>query len=559
MGWMSHASPAVSSAPSGARSGSHRLTPPAGSWADDLWAKLTATPELRRRTEWVIVGIITLIAALLRFVALGHPHRLVFDEVYYVLDGWSLSNEGYEAKYPEDGRDLFAAGTVYAYNPDEPSYVVHPPLGKYLIGWGMHLIGPENAFAWRAAVAFFGTLAVPLLYLVARKLLSNVPLAAIAALFLAIDGHAIVTSRISILDGLLMFFVLLGFLFLLYDREHQRRQLLDWVAKWRARQPASTEDAPPEQPGWGPILWNRPWLLAMAIALGLASSIKWSGAYFLAAFCLATIVIDLFARREAGIRLWFSAATLKQGWASFLISVPAAIAVYLASWTGWLATSGGFYRDWVEGEPATRAWTGALEWVPYSIQNLWHYHSEAFRFHSGLASDHPYNSGPLEWPFLLRPTAFSYEYSKAGEPGCMFNECVTAITSLSNPLIFWLGTIGIVFLAMYVFVNPSWRYGLILTGYFAGWVPWLITGRTSVYHFYVIAWLPFMLLAAVVALQTIAGSPRDDRRSRTVVINIVAGFLGACVLVSLWFLPVWTGITIPTWYWHTTHWLPGWK
>lgn len=555
------------------RTGSRRLAPPTGSWADDVWSKWTATPQLRRRTEWLIVGIITLIGVLARFIRLGHPAQLVFDEVYYVLDGWTLVNLGYEAEWPEEGREMFAAGDLHAYT-DDPSYVVHPPFGKYLIGWGMQLFGAEHAFAWRIGVAVLGALAVPLLYLVGKKLFQSIGLAAIAAGFLALDGHAIATSRISILDGPLMFFVLLGFLFLLYDRDQQRAQIASRVRAWRERAHASDPsiplDAPPSRwtltvrppkvrppgPDWGPVLWNRPWLVAMALSLALAASIKWSGLYFLAVFCLVTIGVDAAARKQAGVTFWLSGAVLKQGWVSFLLTIPVAAVVYVASYAGWFITGRGFYGDWAQGAIEDRAWGGALEWVPLSLQNFWHYQSEIFGFHSQLSADHPYASAPLEWPFLLRPTAFSYEYF---DEGCGAHRCVEAVTSISNPLMFWLGTVAIVFLIMMLFVRPRWPYVAILAGYAAGYLPWLLTARSAVYHFYVIAWLPFMFLAAALALQTLAGSPRDDRRARTPAVNIVAGFLILAVIVSIAFYPLWTGLPIPEWYWSLTHWLPGWR
>ncbi|NLT26160.1 MAG: phospholipid carrier-dependent glycosyltransferase [Microbacteriaceae bacterium] len=535
------------------RTGAHRLAPPGGSWADDLWARATATPARRRRLEWAIVAVLTLVAAAIRFIRLGDPHRLVFDEVYYVLDSWTLVNEGYEARFPDEGgREAFAAGDVGAYDPEQPAYVVHPPFGKLLIGWGMQLLGPEHAYAWRAAVALLGTLAVPLLYLVGRRLFGSIALAAIAAGFLAIDGHAIATSRISILDGLLMFFVLLGTLFLLLDREQQRRQMLAWPERWRAKHGPGTPLI------GGPVLLARPWLVAMAVALALATGIKWSGAVWLAAYCLLSLGFDAAARREAGIQGWLPAALLGQSWASFLLTIPLAIAVYIATWWGWLSTSGGYYRQWAANPD--HAWDAPLSWVPAPLQSLWHYHAQAFGFHGGLHGDHPYISPAYEWPFLLRPTAFSYEYTTGAEtPACLADRCVTAITSLSNPLIFWLGTIAIVFVLLYAFVRPNWRYAVLLVGYGAGWLPWLVTGRTSIYHFYVIAWLPFMLLAAAFALQVIAGSPRDDRRQRGPIMTVLAAFLGLVALVSLWFGPVWTGVLIPEWYWSTTHWLPGWK
>ena len=535
----------------GAR-GSHRATGPTGSWLDDLWSRWTATPALRRRTEWILIGAITLVALLVRTIALGHPRILVFDETFYVKDAWSLVHLGYEAAWPDDANDGWAAGMPGDWL-DSPSYVVHPPFGKYLIGLGMLLFGTESAFGWRIAVATIGTLAVPLLYWVAKLLFRSIPLASIAAAFLAIDGHAIVTSRISVLDGPLMFFGLLGFLLILYDRRWQRRRLADFVDRWKH----AGHDAPPR---FGPVLWNRPWLVAAAVVLALASSIKWSGAYFLAAFCLYAVIDGAFARHRLGIRHPIISGIFAQGPAAFLITIPLAILVYLATWTGWFVTDGGYYRTWAE--EAGNAWNGALSWVPLPLQSFWHYQSEVAKFHMTLSSEHPYNSAPYQWPFLLRPTAFSYVYSNPeDDPSCHVSLCVEAITSISNPLIFWFGTISIVFLIMMLFVRRHWQHIAILVGYAAGYGPWLINGieRASVYHFYAIAFLPYMILASLAAIETIAGSPTDSRRSRTAAINVLVAFMVVIVLVSALFLPVWTGIRIPGWYWELTHWLPGWK
>ncbi len=48
---------------------------------------------------------VTLLAAVLRLVGLGHPHSLVFDETYYVKDGWSIVHLGYEGTWPANPSD----------------------------------------------------------------------------------------------------------------------------------------------------------------------------------------------------------------------------------------------------------------------------------------------------------------------------------------------------------------------------------------------------------------------------------------------------------------------
>src|SRR5690606_3111114 len=166
---------------------------------------------------------------------------------------------------------------------------------------------------------------------------------------MAVDGHAIVLSRVALLDNFLMLFVLLGFIAVLLDRGHSRRRLDAWLASH-------------ENHDWGPALWWRPWLFAAGLTFGLASAVKWSGLYFLAVFAVYTVLVDALARRRAGVTFWLSGTIFKQGPVSFLLTVPVAASVYLASWTGWFATSGGYYRNWAAD--AGNAWQGALAWVP---------------------------------------------------------------------------------------------------------------------------------------------------------------------------------------------------
>ena len=77
------------------------------------------------------------IAAILRFVHLGLPNSLVFDEVYYANEGQQLLDHGVEWKTETD-----SAGNVTASYAD---YVVHPPLGKWMIAVGIKLVRQQLA------------------------------------------------------------------------------------------------------------------------------------------------------------------------------------------------------------------------------------------------------------------------------------------------------------------------------------------------------------------------------------------------------------------------------
>src|SRR5690606_4460396 len=166
------------------------------------------------------------------------------------------------------------------------SFVVHPPLGKWIIALGMGLFGAGNSAAWRLAVALIGTATVLLLYFVAKELTRSITVASIAGLLLAIDGLSLVMSRVGLLDRILTFFILLGLFFILLDR----RRSIPLVER------AASDGS---EPLWGRVIWRRPWVVAAGVALGAATAVKWSGLYALAGFGIYLVVTDALARRRA--------------------------------------------------------------------------------------------------------------------------------------------------------------------------------------------------------------------------------------------------------------------
>ena len=130
------------------------------------------------------------IAALTRLWNLGYPASLVFDETYYVKDALSLSLEGHEKSWPDGADAAFQSGGVFGYL-DQAAFVVHPPLGKWLIATGIWITGPEVSTGWRLSTAVLGIATVGLIMLVALKLFRSTPVAILAGFLLAIDGLAI--------------------------------------------------------------------------------------------------------------------------------------------------------------------------------------------------------------------------------------------------------------------------------------------------------------------------------------------------------------------------------
>lgn len=517
---------------------------------DRFTTRLQSDPRAMRLYSWLAPTIVVLIAGILRIWDLGNAHDLMnqFDETYYVKDAWSLAHLGYEGSWPAPegttANNEFLSGNVNFFSSD-PSFVVHPPLGKWIISLGMMAITPTSGWGWRIMTALLGTAAVLLLMFIAKRLTNSTTFAVIAGLLMAIDGLAISMSRVALLDTPLLFFVLLGFLFVLKDRDRTMARIAQTVAaRYEGDQP----------PLWGPILWNRPWIVAAGAALGAACAVKWSGVWALAGLGVYLVVTDALARRRAGVLVW-PTDSLRQGAATFVLLVPVAFVVYLASWTGWLVTDGGYDRHAADANPATGFWS----WVPLPLQSLWIDHVTMYNAASGIVSDHVYKSAAWQWPLLLRPTGMYYHHAQFGREGCAAtNGCSAVISSIPNPLIWYAGVAAVLYLAYRFIVVRDWRYALVLTGVAVTYLPWLFFPERTIFQFYTVLILPFMLLALTFALRDIAGPRHADPYRRLTGQRLVWVFLGVAVVLSAFWYPVISAMTVPYDFWRLHNWMQGW-
>lgn len=524
-----------------------RLTPQPpeevrGSRFDDWFAYVLRTPARQRAWYWGAPLAVLLLAAITRLWNLGTPHALVFDETYYVKDAYSLTQYGYEGKWADGANPLFESGDMSSLSA-AAEYVVHPPLGKWMISLGIQWFGVDNAFGWRFTTAIAGIIAVWVLMMVMRRLSGSTLLAVIAGLLFAVDGSAIVMSRVAILDNWVMLFSLLGAAAVLADRAGHERRLTERLAWVRSGGGVAS---------WGVAFWWRPWLVTAGVMFGAATAVKWSGLWFLAAFGLYLVGVDALARRSLGLPKWWQAAVFTQGPIAAILLVVPATAVYLTSWLGWITTSGGWKRDWA----ATTGYSGPLpEWLASLIA----YHQQAYGYHVSLSSPHPYQANPLSWLFMIRPTSMYYVGSTLGENGCPLDSCSSAITGIGNPLIWWAAAIAAFYLYYRLIRHREWQVGFILLGLAAGYLPWLMYLNRTVFQFYSIAFEPFLILGLTWCIGLILGKRGDpwDRRDRGVL--TVAVYLTLVVVVSAFYYPLMSGMQIPFWFWNSHIWLPSWR
>ena len=173
------------------------------------------------RLDTIALVAIVIGAALIRFVSLGRPVELIFDELFYARDAcW------------------YVFGSESVCGVTELASRTHPPLGKWLIGSGIAAFG-YDPFGWRVAVAVAGTLSVALVYLLAWRLLRGIgsggaaTVGAIAASgLLATDFLHLVHSRVGMLDAFIALFVIGAVTFVVLDRDRARERVdLTWW--WR--------------------------------------------------------------------------------------------------------------------------------------------------------------------------------------------------------------------------------------------------------------------------------------------------------------------------------------
>ena len=238
--------------------------------------------------------LIALASFVLRVINLGLPKGFVFDEVYYVDAARDLLKYGVEV----DGAN--------------PEFIVHPPIGKWLIASGIRLFG-DTEFGWRLASAVFGTLLILLVARLVHVLFYSPLLTALSAALMAVDGLLLVHSRTALLDLFLTFFTVLGVL-----------------------------------------LWHRNRHIWAGIAFGLAIGCKWSAIYFVAVIGLIAVYRILIAH---DIR-----KSVKPIAAKFAQYGLLPVFVYMLTWTGWFISDRGWSRQWSTNP--------LLSWLHYHSEML---------------------------------------------------------------------------------------------------------------------------------------------------------------------------------------------
>jgi dolichyl-phosphate-mannose--protein O-mannosyl transferase len=378
----------------------------------------------------------------LRIQHLGEPQSYTFDEELFVKN-------------------------AHNYLVGAPDLNDHPPLGKLAMAAGMLAFG-YNALGFRFASLCFGIQNVVNAYWLGRCAFRSERSGWFAAAFTAADGFFIAYSRVALLDGFLTCLVLFSVLAALTAR-------------------------------------NGRGVACAAILVGLATSVKWSGA-----FALFPCLLALLAERRVRWRafLWFA-----------LVPV-----VHASIWMLALKLTG-------------RPWTPLALFE--TMRDLFKHHVELGHRHNDLAS--PWYT----WLVLYHPIvvkwwlhgATHHYVSSAGNPVLWFPATALALLvplfALARrllPLRRWL-EVGV----LRAIETLSLRGELLcVAGWFALLSPWIV-GRGSYTFFY--HYLPCHAFALVLLAGVTSRLERAFPRG-------VRSFTIACSLAFVYFAPVWGDFSI---------------
>src|SRR5437660_12038584 len=329
---------------------------------------------------------------------LSPPNGQVFDEVYFPVDA-----------YIDFKNTQCHPHSIFC-----PYSDPEPPLAKEIIGageWGYgwyratfqgahgsYIDLGFNTFGWRIAACLFGTLCVPMMYLLGRRLLPNRIFALAAATLVCFDGMFFIQSRIGMIDIFPIFFILASyFLFLVHIQSRSfNTSMLSLVA------------------------------LGTVLGIGIAS--KWIvlAAWASIVFVMLLRIILRSLDFEFGPLGWpFLSWRRGEGPVISNVFCPTYLAVAIIAL---VIIPLGIY---------------VLAWYPFflrgqfqSLADLINYQVQSCDYHRNLKATHPFGSPAWSWPFLARPVLYYAEYSKLGTDVFTGQPLIARMSNLGHP---WIG------------------------------------------------------------------------------------------------------------------------
>jgi dolichyl-phosphate-mannose-protein mannosyltransferase len=402
-----------------------------------------------------------------------------------------------------------------------PKERTHPPLGKEIQAVGVLAFG-ETPFGWRIMGVLFGTLLVPLMFLIGKKLFGTWIGGFSAAFLFSFDFMHFTMARIGTVDTYVVFFSLMTQLFFLV--------YLGGVLKkgWKATS----------------VL---PLFLAVVFA-ALGFSTKWFSLFGVIGMLALLVALRLreVKNLKGGIGDKY-AAFFNHPFLLLIAFVGVFAAIYFIT----------YIPDMLMGD---------------SPGTIWALQEAMLSFHGGSVLDT--SSAPWwTWPFMINPAGTTVP--KWFDITYLPNDTVSTISAFGNPVVWWLGFVAMVALIVVAFridkivtgliskpkpageapeaPKPAWHWDpaaiFIVVVFLFSWLAYIFIGRsTYIYHYYLS--VPLLCFALAYFINKIW--------SKTWGKAATIALFAAAVAMFVLFYPVISGAPVSSDYVHTLKWFPSW-
>ena len=340
---------------------------------------------------------------------------------------------------------------------------------------GLSCISGRPWFAWRFGSAVTGSLMIAFVALIALRLFGSVAAAALAALFVTIDGLAFTISRIAMNDSYVTGFVLASWFCVL-------SALYRWGRSGEPRSRPAT----------------LAWLAASGAFAGLGLASKWVGLYALGAICVLVAWDALTHGRDGILAVMPNPVLSAAVVGALLIGVP--LALYLLSYVPYFSLGHSFVEF------------AKLQQMMYG-------------YHANLRATHPFGASWYGWPFGHR-AVFLYLANHG------FNR--SEIWTIPNIVVFWGGLIAIGAAAARAVRTKSVALVVLVGAALAQYLPWTAVSRVAfLYHYLPV--VPFLAIALGWGLvEGLRGSPHRWRATAFVTAAAVAFFFFTLPALEGW-------------------------
>jgi len=492
------------------------------------------------RHDWYWLIALTMVAGILRF---GSP---IFLDVFAhpgtsaPISAWGIGHNYQDPSLPGLGEpndiapnspfvfdELYFANDAHRDLLGQDYFDPEPPLAKLIIAIGIKLFG-FNSFGWRFMPALFGTALIPLMYLLARQLLTVRFFAVAAGALTAFDGMTFVESRTAVIDIIPITLAVLAYLL------------------FHLHLNADT-------------VWRRRWtIIATGVVLGLAIGAKWTT---LAAY--GTIIVILVFR-------------LIVRWTRYDRSTGAIALLSLALLPA-IFYSLTFIRYLTITHDITHLAQPALSFAPFhlNLASAWtelrEWHWQTWHYHITLTAPHIFYSPWWSWPLDFRPVVYYYSNQGFGIDQSTGSALVAEIFNLGNPLTWWGASAALVGIAVGIpalIRDYRTRHQLepagvarrdlagaldqrlyatifILLAFAAAWLPLSRVPR-GLFLYHMLGGLPFMFLALALALtylRSLRGTLPGIALRMTGAVPAYA-YLLMVIGFFVYFYPLWTGLPL---------------